>query len=343
MRTRILAGLSFIIFHLSFSVSASAQSRYIQAVDEYVPAPGQFTNTMPNADESDTPETMAAKCTEYLANNARRLITLGAYGGYVTFHFDHPVANIAGQMDLLIEGNALVGGAEPGIVMVSQDVNGNRLPDDPWYELAGSADVDSIGKVVYGYEITYTRQGDLNDVAWTDNHEASGVVPRNGFHSQEYFPLWLGNELSFKGTLLPTNAVNRKPKGNDWVLSALRYGYVDNLPNSDSEGCSFNLDWAVDPLTRQPVTLTHAHFFRVYTAQNQVCGWLGETSTEVAGAEDLHLEASLQQASGIGAALNDNGQMINDKFVYDLQGRQIVNRQLTRGLYIINGKKYINY
>lgn len=335
MRRTLLSGLVLAAFILS-SGSIVAQSKYIQAVDEYVPAPGQFTNTMPKADESDTPATMAQKCTEYLANNNRQMISLGAYGGYVTFHFDHPIVNVTGQMDLLIEGNALAGGSEAGIVMVSQDINANGLPDDPWYELSGSADVDSIGKVVYGYTITYSRQGDLQDVAWTDSQNGSGSIPRNGFHTQEYFPLWLGSELSFKGTLLPTNALNRKPKGNDWLLSSLRYGYVDNVPNADSIGNSFNLDWAVEPVSRQPVSLTHADFIRVYTALNQVCGWLGETSTEVIGAEDLHLEASLEFASGIKeAVLTVKGQY------FDLQGRPVANP--SRGLYMINGKKvFIN-
>ena len=339
-------------FLLSLIASvAVAQSEYIQAVDEYVPAPGQFVNdVMPAATADDTPATMAAKCTERLANNAGNMVTLGAYGGYITFHFDHPVVNIAGQSDFAIFGNAMVGGSEPGIVMVSQDTNGNGLPDDVWYELSGSADVDSVGKVVYGYQITYTRQGDTQDVAWTDNLGNSGVVPRNGYHKQEYFPLWLGNELTFTGTLLPPNGVNTKPKGQNWVLSSLSYGYVDNVPNKDEEGNNdiegngFNLDWAVEPVSRQPVSLTHADFFRVYTALNQVCGWLGETSTEVMGAEDLHLEASLEQTSAIRDArwLNDHSPLLEKCGVWrSLDGRQLAGKPTSPGIYLFKGKKII--
>ena len=76
-----------------------------------------------------------------------------------------------------------------------------------------------------------------------------------------------------------------------WVLSSLRYGYADNQPNNASNGCSFNIDWAVDA-NRRPVKLSRIHFVRVYCAQNQLCGWLGETSTEISGAEDLHAEAA---------------------------------------------------
>lgn len=40
--------------------------------------------------------------------------------------------------DFAIEGNAFDGSSEPGIVWVMQDVNGNGLPDDTWYQLKGS-------------------------------------------------------------------------------------------------------------------------------------------------------------------------------------------------------------
>lgn len=319
---------------LPFS-TAGAQSKYLQAVDEYVPAPGQFVNELPEADDTDTPATMAAKCTERLAGDARQLVTLGSYGGYLTFHFDHPVANVKGQMDFYIAGNANINGSEPGIVMVSQDTNGNHLPDDEWYELSGSADTDSLGLVTYGYAVSYRRVGAMADVPWTDSRGMSGSVPRNGFHKQEYWPLWLPDELTFSGTLLPPNGVNRSSTTQSWTLSQLRQGYVDNWPNSDSTANSFNLDWAVDPVSRQPVSLTHADFIRVYTATNQVCGWLGETSTEITGAEDLHLEASLQQASGI--STTENGAPRNSR-CHDLLGR----RRLapSYGLRIVNGKKY---
>ena len=272
-------------------------SIYIKAVDEYVPAPGQFVNKLPEYEKDDTPEKMAEKCTKCLANDQRTLITLGAYGGYVTFHFDHSIANIKGKKDVYIMGNAFSSGTgrgscEPGIVMVSKDVNGNGKPDDPWYELSGSCDVDSVGKVVYGYELTYTRK-DMEDIPWTDNQGNSGKVERNQFHSQEFYPLWLPPMTTFKGTRLPQNGWNIGKSGSQyWVQYFFRYGYVDNKPNSDRDACSFDFDWAVDA-HRNPVQIDFVDFIRVYNGMNQMCGWLGETSTEVLGAEDLHLEESL--------------------------------------------------
>ena len=325
-----------LVFFCLMPLSTLAQTKYILAVDEYVPAPGQFVNTLPEATADDTPETMAAKCTERLAGGAGQMVTLGAYGGYITFHFDHPIANVPGQNDFAVWGNANVNGAEPGIVMVSQDTNGNGLPDDVWYELAGSADTDSVGLVTYGYTLTYTRQGDLQDVPWTDNLGGNGSVLRNGFHKQEYFPLWLGNELTMSGTLLPANARNTNATAQNWVLSALRYGYADNVPNADSLANCFNLEWAVEPLTRQAVRLTHADFIRVYTGINQMCGWLGETSTEITGAEDLHLEASLQQAAAVRSVATPSQQAAQP---YDLTGRK-AKAGLTHSLLIKKGKKY---
>ncbi len=282
-----------IISLLPLGLFAAAQnSPYIAAVDEYVPAPGQFINTMPAYEEGDNAEIMARKCTEYLANDASRTVCLGAWGGHITFHFDHPLVNVAGEMDLYIKGNAHTGNSEAGIVMVSQDTNANGLPDDTWYELSGSADTDGFG-VRYDYELDYWKLGDSLDVAWSNNLGNSGFINRNPYHQQEYFPAWLESPLTFAGTLLPDNATDTSGNGSYWVLEPFRYGYADNLPNADTLGCSFDIGWAVDLTTRESVPLRFVDFVRVYTALHQDCGWIGETSTEISGAEDLHPDAAL--------------------------------------------------
>lgn len=268
------------------SGTPAPSSAYIQAVDEYVPAPGQFVNVLPLADSDDNADSLVAKCTAALAGKMGGMVTLGGYGGYITFHFDHPVRNVKGEYDLLIRGNYITGASEPGIVMVAQDTNGNGIPDDTWYELRGSADEDHAENVVYGYQITY-HPAPMQDIPWTDNQGAEGVISRNGYHTQEYYPLWIHTPLTFTGTLLPPNGNNQGQNGNNgsWFLDSFRYGYVDN-GNTD-EQCSFDIGWAVDS-QRRPVSLTHIDFVRVYSAMNQQCGWLGETSTELCGAKDLH-------------------------------------------------------
>lgn len=265
-------------------------SQYIYKVVDYSPAPGQFVNTMPAYQKGDDAAKMAQKCTESLANNKRDMITLGAFGGSVTFHFDHSVANIEGKKDFAIEGNAFQNSSEPGIVMVSKDVNRNGIADDPWYELRGSADDETPNRVVYGYEVTYTS-APMQDIPWTDNKGGSGKVERNKYHSQEYYPLWMPSKITYKGSLLPKNAT-QNPATTFWELREFAYGYVDNKPNTDKDANSFDIDWAVDA-NRKKVKLDFIDFVKVYSAEQQMAGWLGETSTEVAGAEDLHLEESV--------------------------------------------------
>jgi len=296
--------------------AAGQSSAWIAAVDEYVPAPGQFVNTLPEWCEGDDAEAMRAKAETAIAGTTGGMITLGGWGGYVTFHFDHPVVNVPEERDLYIAGNATTGGSEAGIVMVSQDENCNGLPDDTWYELQGSADQDSTN-VKYGYLLQYARAGDLQDIPWTDNQGDTGYIKRNAFHAQEYFPSWLDSPLLFNGTRLPNNAYDKSGNGTYWVLKPFRYGYVDNLPNSDTEANTFDIGWAVDPLTRQPVTLPYVDFVRVYTALNQSAGWLGETSTEVTGAKDLHPDA----VAGISEVQVENKKRLI--YDFDLLGRPV--------------------
>lgn len=324
--------LTILLTMLLSAGQTAAQSKYIEAVDEYCPAPGQFVNTLPAATADDTPETMARKCTEALAGGAGGMITLGAWGGYVVFHFDHPVANIPGQRDFAVWGNAFDYAAEPAVVMVAVDANGNHQPDDPWYELRGSEYDNPL--TTHDYRLTYTYTP-LQDTPWTDNQGREGSVPRNTFHAQEYFPLWLASEgtISFSGCRLPDNA---ELVGKKYLLDAYAYGYADNLPNSDAEGCSMDIGWAVDAEGRS-VSLSHIDFVKCYNAMNQVCGDIGETSTEITGAEDLHLEASLAEAADVITIKNS---ILKIEHYFDLQGRRMAHpSHLKKGLYIKNGKK----
>lgn len=266
----------------------SDPTSYIAGVDEYVPAPGQFVNTMPHYEDGDNAISMAQKCFEAIGENRQGLVTLGGFGGYITFHFAHPVQNIEGEYDLQIFGNANVNGSEPGIVMVSVDENGNGIADDPWYELAGSASAKDKAQdtPIYNYKVEYQDTG-LADIPWSDNQGQQGFIYRNEFHTQPYFPQWLSSPLSFSGTRLPSNAIEKSGNGSQWELRPFTYGYVDNVPNTDITGCSFDLSWAVNPVTRQSVKLSEVHFIRVYSAMQQTCGWLGETSTEISGARAI--------------------------------------------------------
>ena len=288
-----------------------AASPFVSKVYEYRPAPGQFVNELPEYESGDTYQSMLEKAGEQLCGDKMPgMISLGGFGGYVVFGFDHKVANVKGEYDFKIYGNAFSaesaaagGSCEPGAVMVSVDTNGNGLPDDEWFELAGSEYHKATTKK--NFDITYFKPDeskvkdpdpsnsaitDRTYIQWTSNYadEPSGYMMRNVFHTQPYFPRWLDDEqLSFSGTRIANNA---ELKNGTYFLSFMDWGYVDNRPNDEDPG--FNIDWAVDANGNQ-VELSSIDFVKVYTAVNQYCGWIGETSTELCGAEDLHPEASV--------------------------------------------------
>ena len=124
------------------TLRAWGQSPYIHKVYEYMPAPGQFVNELPEYEEGDTKNDMRLKAEECIADNEQILVSLGGYGGYIVFGFDHMVENKPGKYDFKIMANAFYaaanpngeasregGSCEPGIVMVSYDANGNGKPD----------------------------------------------------------------------------------------------------------------------------------------------------------------------------------------------------------------------
>ncbi|MGV0920750.1 PKD-like domain-containing protein [Empedobacter falsenii] len=279
----------------------STYSKYISQVFDYLPAVGQFTNALPAYVTGETQADMTAKAAKALVGEKSTMITLGGYGGYVVFGFDHTIMNQPNKRDFKVLGNGFAGSSEPGIVMVAYDKNKNGKPDDDeWYEIAGSEYTNP--NTIKNYTITYTKpdenktpvkgtigwQTDIEYIKWSDNQGNSGYKTKNSYHKQSYYPLWFGSDqLKFTGTLLPNNYTDQSGNGTYWVGKQYAYGYVDNASNS-SEDSNIDIDWAVDK-NGNSVKLLGIDFIKVYTATNQEAGWLGEISTEVAGAYDLHL------------------------------------------------------
>lgn len=324
------------IFLTMMSETVMAVSPFISEVYDYLPAPGQFVNLLPETDETDTPASVLAKVKEEICGEATPgVITLGGFGGYVIFGFDHPVVNLPGEYDFKIYGNATIsssqpygGSCEPGVVWVSVDENGNGLPDDRWYQLAGSEYNNAA--TIHNISITYRRE---KPVSWSTDNPArpEGTVPQNQFHPQSYWPLWItDNELTFSGTtLLPDNAVDVSGNSSYWVLAAYEYGYADNLPNNQDKG--FDLSWAVNP-DGTPASLSHIDFVKVQTGVLQIAGWLGEVSTEVCGAEDLHPEASSV------IAIDSDSKDDAITAIYTMDGRLLPHTDQSRlqsGMYVI--------
>ena len=361
-------GILKLIFSAVVSISINAQSPYIHKVFDYRPAPGQFVNKLPEYEPGNTQDDMNRKAEASISGENRGLVSLGGYGGYIIFGFDHPIVNVPGSYDFKIWGNAIIstppgapregGSSEPGIVMVSYDLNGNSLPDDEWYELAGSE--YSKPETINNYIITYYKPDEnkvptpdpdypfINDntyIKWTSNQGDEGYIFRNVFHSQPYYPQWIADEtLFFEGAKLADNGIDESGTGAFYILYAYPWGYADNYPNSE-ERSNFNIEWAVDK-DGNSVYLPAIHFIKVYTGINQYCGRLGETSTEIMGAEDLHPNAvyikqnSSDETSLLNNPVKEQLIIVSDRRqnieIYDYLGRKQMSFEIESGKNIIS-------
>ncbi|MBS0032102.1 hypothetical protein ACTJJ0_03155 [Chitinophaga sp. 22321] len=273
---------SSIVSNVTVRQALLTSSPLISQVFTYMPAAGQFIN------ETAYGTNTAAQA---LVGNTTHLVSLGGYGGYIVFGFDHSVVNSAGN-DLGIYGNPLgptYQWSEPGVVMVSQDTNGNGIPDDTWYELAGSQ--YTAAGTIKNYRITYYNPHAAGtSVLWKDNQGATGYVQANAYHTaNNYYPAMAPNQdsISFTGTKL----VNTLQTGTILTNLAFAWGYSDSYSSEyPTLGYNtFDIAWAVNSAGTS-VSLNAIDFVKVYTGQNCNGGaMLGEISTEVKGARDLHL------------------------------------------------------
>lgn len=246
---------------------------YVTELLEYLPAPGQFINKNPGNLES----------AEKVVGGNTGLVSLGAWGGSITFAFDHTVINHEGEMDIVIYGNPLPNFSEPGVVYVMQDENANGLPDDTWYEIKGSghAHEDTDRE----YTVTYFRpETTSDDVPWEDNKGNTGFVATNAFHKQAYYPEWItGDSYTISGTLLSRSNIDMT---NPSYITSMpfEYGYADNNIGGDK----IDLADAIDA-EGNPVNLSGIDFIKIQTGIQANMGWLGELSTEIRGVADLSL------------------------------------------------------
>lgn len=267
---------------------AAGKSIYSNKVFEFVPAPGQFVNET-NTAGFNGENTHEAAC-EYAQKRLDKesYVSLGGWGGYIVVGFDHSIEN-KGKYDFSIKGNAFESSNEPGIVWVMQDLNGNGIPDEEWYELKGS----EYGKpeTIQDYAVTYFRPGPKMDTPWQDNKGYTGKVDRLGeFHPQDfYYPMWVKEDsYTLYGTCLK-HRTSQNPVTGHWVNAAFGWGYADNIgddmpikdnPNAGALPNFFKISDAVN-VDGSSANLKHIDFIKVQTGVNVVAGWLGENSTEV--------------------------------------------------------------
>jgi hypothetical protein len=247
-------------------------------VVEYLPAPGQFVN------EGYEATTMEEAC-EYAQGRLDKgyFVSLGGFGGYIVVRFDKPIRNSCGGYDFGVYSNAFDGSSEPGVVWVAQDVNGNGVADDEWYELYGSESDKATSQ--QNYSITYSRTEGGERIAWRDNRGESGLIERNSQHRQDYFPRWVvGDEYTLEGRLLAANS-EWSEINQEWVLRAYEWGYVDNyslVDRGEDRANRLRISDARDA-SGEVVELDHIDFVKVQSATNKIHTAIGEVSTEVCG------------------------------------------------------------
>jgi hypothetical protein len=282
---------------LLVSVPVKSQVQYIHEVLEYTPAPGQFMNKEPWGHPTSAGS---------IIGNINGHLSLGSFGGYVIFRFESPVLNHPNHpfgVDFIVFGNPFTNFSEPGIVSVMKDENGNGLPDDTWYELAGSDYFFST--TLKNNIVTYKNPGGESalPVPWIDNSGNSGSILVKSFHSQSYypsvqlFPHIPAQHYQLSGTRITGFVDNSNP---GVIVSARRkFGYADNtirgkepwnIPgnpyasqpgNAGADG--FDISWAIDS-DGNYVDLDMIHFIKIHTAILDDAGWLGEISAEITGA-----------------------------------------------------------
>lgn len=283
----------------------SSSSPRCNKVFEWVPAPGQFIGeTSSGGFAGNSHEDASAWAIDRL--NSEQYVSLGAFGGYIIVGFDHSIENIETSYDFSISANAFFnvntgtgGSNEPGIVSVSQDVNGNGLPDDEWYELRGSETGKS--ETISDYAVTYYRpSAPAMNVQWTDCLGLSGTVDYlSAFHNQPYYyPAWIpADSYTLRGTRLKDRTTLNSDTGM-WDNNCFAWGYTDNmggdvLSSNDAGGGEGQRNGFLIKNAMYPdgthINLRYVDFIRVHTGINSKAGWLGEVSTEVFGFEDLNI------------------------------------------------------
>lgn len=288
------------------AVDATERGRYrtpsgesVLKVWEYCPAPGQFIGETGPGGMTGNESTLEEANAWAVGQMQKGLpVSLGSFGGYIVMGFNHSIPLSGGNNpDFAIIGNAFFnagttsgGSSEPGIVYVMQDVNGNGLPDDEWYELRASE--TGLPGVKQNFAVTYFRPaGAQMDVAWTSADGKSGVVKYLGLvHSQpSYYPAWVkADAYTLWGTSLPPRTW-RDESSRRWNNDPFAWGYADNMGSdlvegfaAGSEANGFRIANAMYP-DFSAIGLLYVDFIKVQTGVLSSAGSLGELSTEVLG------------------------------------------------------------
>ena len=282
---------------------------YLPGITQYANR-GDWGSISTGGDNLLTPATKVKGYKGFAANG----FSLGSLGGYVQYDFSsNPIQNLDTNpygVDFVVYGNAFNGNPEAAAVQVyAQEVlSDGTLGDYKWYELAGSmyysdsavrnATVyytkDNAGLHAAVNGVTHSQDPFTTAATWFPtksdmNHEATSGI--NNTLTNTDITEYTANTLKFAGiTSIPDSDSNA-----DYA-----FGYADVTPvpsvkdgtpvnpytpyTSDKDGGDgFDLAWAVDISTGEPVKVNNAKYVRIYSAVLYNTGIFGETSPEITG------------------------------------------------------------
>jgi hypothetical protein len=201
--------------------------------------------------------------------------SLGTIGGYLLKSVQH-------KASYTIEGNGFAGWVEPGIVWFQEDLNGNGLPDEIWYEVnAGSGPYVSrrysVKFIKYDEGAVSNQYGQtVRDVYWADSKGRTGFFHAGWPKDWGVTDTARGAWVTYTATLLADNGVIKSPNYN---LNDLTGGTTGGPFVDHDSGPIIPISRAIDA-AGTPVTLTNVRFVKVQTGLFQYGGVFGEVSTE---------------------------------------------------------------
>ncbi len=252
----------------------------VNRIYDYSPAPGHMVNGYVVVGQRFPSDCTAEQAQDTVLALLKRewMVSLGGQGGYLIAGFDHSVAEQGGE-ELLITGNPYDYQNEPGIIWVSQDDNGDGLPNDQWFELAGSEYGTANEQTEYA--ITYYRPTRTKSATvWKDCNGNSDYIPYLSYwnSSDYYWQPWIeGTEHTYFGSRLESHHTYENGASN---MPAYSWGYADNKGSDYTDTGRYSIHNA-RTYDGEEANLQYIDFVKVQTAQN---GWtpnLGEISTEV--------------------------------------------------------------
>jgi hypothetical protein len=209
--------------------------------------------------------------------------SLGTIGGYWYWPVNHAASySIPGNS--FGESTETTGWVEAGIVWFQEDLNGNGLPDEVWYEVYGGTSTPAV-PVTRKYSVKFFKADDANSqtdsgyggqvhrgVYWADCKGRTGNIS-GGWPHNWGAPNYKGAWVTYTATLLCDNG---------WIDST-GYGYSvpkDGGPYVDHGPYVIPISRAV-AADGSPVTLTRVRFVKVHTAIFRYGSVFGEISTEI--------------------------------------------------------------